>query len=253
MATFEQQLFLDELSKQTRNVLSSRHGLWIENLSRWFDIIDSDLAAHKAVKALESSVDFDTWHNVLRAAIETKKSSHIRFPRDRSQSLGIRLRMFRAIVEDEFELFSFSLHFLGVHSEQDIVTAMSQDIFLPMVEDLNKYLTEYFEAPDKLIPAADRIVRLDHNSADYKDIINAAEEFRRELIKTNVVLEDKDRVVAEVSAGIELLKAPSVNTDALKATLVKGAKYVADKAGEAIIGATAVGLLGLIAHFFGII
>lgn len=260
MATYEQQLFLDELSTETERVLSSRQGLWVESLSRWFDVIDSDMEAREAVGALEEGANFDEWHKEHYDAWRNdheefleKRMAQIRFPRDRRQSLGIRLRLFRAILDGKFDTPSFCLHYLGVYTEQDIVTTMSKEIFSPMVHDLKKYLTEYIESPDKIIPAADRIVPLDHNSVNYMDTIKAAEEFREELSKTNIELEDKGRLVAEVSAGIELLRGPSVNTRALRATLVKGAKYVADKAAGATIAVLAAGLLGMIARLIGLV
>jgi histidinol-phosphate/aromatic aminotransferase/cobyric acid decarboxylase-like protein len=83
-----------------------------------------------------------------------------------------------------------------------------------MASELRRYLeSRVGEVSTDAIPAADRIVRLDHNSDPYIRVIEALAEFKKALQQTNLYDEpdEKERTIAEVTATQELLKPNRVN------------------------------------------
>jgi len=103
------------------------------------------------------------------------------------------------------------------------------------------------------VPAADRIVTLGHNQQ--ADIEAAADEVIAELSKENSIGGDtslRERFLAELSAGRELVRAPSVRAYLLYDTLVRVLGMLIERYKDQAIAEAAKKLLGLlIEHIFG--
>ncbi len=80
--------------------------------------------------------------------------------------------------------------------------------------------SEHNDEPE-LAPASDRLVTLDHNSAEYKRAITTLDEATNEIRKTNIETNyEKDQVVIELSLGRQLLTNAKVRIGAAVALLL---------------------------------
>jgi hypothetical protein len=89
------------------------------------------------------------------------------------------------------------------------------------------------------IPAADRTVSLGHNSPQQKQVLEKIDELIAAVEQTNEFpgdSDDKDLVVAELSAGRRLLQAANVRIAALRETLQPAIRFIMEKAAGSIIG-----------------
>lgn len=88
------------------------------------------------------------------------------------------------------------------------------------------------------IPAADRIVELDHNSSIYQEALARVDELETVVGKANDYPDplDKDRHLAEIGAGKSLLKASRVKFSAIMAVLLPVLKYLARKFADNAVG-----------------
>ena len=112
------------------------------------------------------------------------------------------------------------------------------------------------KASAEIIPASDRIVRLDHNSAPVVEILDAAADLQQKIRMGNDIgdLTHDEAVAAagEVSQLEQAMKADFVRPDVLVGFAKKTLKWVGEKAAGAAVGKAALALLVMIAAFFGI-
>jgi hypothetical protein len=103
----------------------------------------------------------------------------------------------------------------------------------------------------KAIPAADRTVSIGHNSPEQKQVLEKIDELVAAVEKTNDFpgdSEDKELVVAELSAGRRLLQAANVRVAAVRETLQPALKWILEKGAGAAIGKLAGDLLEYLVH-----
>ena len=88
------------------------------------------------------------------------------------------------------------------------------------------------------IPAADRIVALNHNSQAYSQTMDELEKLIQSVRQINDYpdQEDKEQKIAELSAGQRLLSATRVRVGAVTATLEPALRWFIDKFSGAIVG-----------------
>jgi hypothetical protein len=89
-----------------------------------------------------------------------------------------------------------------------------------MAHELRRRFEAELNEP-KEVPASDRIVTLNHNSPDYQHLMSALGTLEEALRGTNDYpdAEERERVVAEVSAGRRLLQSVKVRAVAIAAVL----------------------------------
>jgi hypothetical protein len=106
------------------------------------------------------------------------------------------------------------------------------------------------------IPASDRIVRFDDNSATRDEIIgqleNISEELRGHNDEDGKLTEVRERIQTELRAGRELLKSTTVRARALWAVLGTALTFIASEFAGGIIGELAVNLLTLLRPLLGL-
>jgi hypothetical protein len=107
-------------------------------------------------------------------------------------------------------------------------------------------------------PASDRVVRIDHNSAGYRETEEALDTLEHDLKSTNDFPgepEEKDQFVAEVSAARRLLQAARVRIAALaellKPLLVQFVAKVKDNVIATLAAAAGAAILAWLGHIFG--
>jgi hypothetical protein len=90
----------------------------------------------------------------------------------------------------------------------------------------------------RLIPASDRVVALSHNNPLYLEMIAAIERVEIAIRETNDLPEpiDRERTLAELDAGLMLLRAPSVRVSAVRAMLIPTLRFIVTCAGSVALG-----------------
>lgn len=95
------------------------------------------------------------------------------------------------------------------------------------------------------VPASDRIVTLDDNSAIYKETISSLEQLTQDASKNNEFAnlfanpEDKVRTLSEINSGVQLLKNIRVRPAVVYELLVNTLKWITKKLPDATLGALA--------------
>jgi len=106
-----------------------------------------------------------------------------------------------------------------------------------------------------VVPASDRIVRLDHNDPDLGRAINDAKHLTRQLREGNDVGNLSAEAVAvavqEVAQIAMSLEAPAVRMPAFQERTVSTLSWIGKEAAGALVGAAALGLLALLASLLG--
>jgi hypothetical protein len=106
------------------------------------------------------------------------------------------------------------------------------------------------------IPASDRIVSVDHNSTEVQEIKAAVDELVRKIRFGNDLgdLSEEEAIVAanEVYRIGTFFDDNIVRQNTVMTTAKITLAWISDKAGGAIVGILAIGLLSMLASFFGI-
>lgn len=107
------------------------------------------------------------------------------------------------------------------------------------------------------VPASDRIVTLDDNSAVYKETLSSLEQLTQDASKSNEFAnlfanpDDKVRTLSEINSGIQLLKIARVRLTAVYELLVNPLKWITKKLPDAALGALASKVLDGLAKLLG--
>jgi hypothetical protein len=104
-----------------------------------------------------------------------------------------------------------------------------------------------------VIPASDRLVSLSHN--EFKEIDEPTGALLEELERDNGIPDQpglKERIVGQIRAGRELLKAGEFVMSTFKATMIAGLEELKSRYVDHAISAAAGALLTLILHILGI-
>jgi len=94
----------------------------------------------------------------------------------------------------------------------------------------------------KSIPAADRIVSLGHNSREQKQGIEKVDAVIEAVTQANdldIESDEKEQILAELSAARRLLEASKVRLSALAANLQPSLRWIIEKAAGSIVGKVA--------------
>ena len=104
------------------------------------------------------------------------------------------------------------------------------------------------------VPASNRAVSLNHNSAQYKETMEALDKVEESVRGSNEYNDDEDKKLrlAEMGAGKELLKSTSVRPAAVRAVLAGTLIYLAEKFANAPIGEAALLAWNLVKSLIGL-
>ena len=95
------------------------------------------------------------------------------------------------------------------------------------------------------IPASDRTVSLGHNSPERTQALEKIDELVEAVKQANDLPgtpEEKEQLVAELSAGRKLLEASTIRLAALRATMQPALRWILEKAAGTIVGKIAGGV-----------
>ena len=108
-------------------------------------------------------------------------------------------------------------------------------------------------APQVEVPASDRLVSLSHNQ--FKEIDEPTGTLLEELDRDNGIPDYpglKERLVGQIRAGRELLRAGEFQLDMFRSTMVAGLAEIKERYGDHVIGAAASAILTVILHVLGL-
>jgi hypothetical protein len=113
-------------------------------------------------------------------------------------------------------------------------------------------LTHYPENPGGTVVVHNHIV-INIQTANFKQFTTQLDELIAELHRSNEFsVEVREKLLAEIKAGKEIISAPKPDKNYIELLLTKPLKYLADKAGSAIISKLAGGLLDLLGKITGL-
>lgn len=100
------------------------------------------------------------------------------------------------------------------------------------------------------------VVQVNQDAAQVQEISEKLEALEKAVRETNEFgdnsPEDRARIVAELAAGRELIKAPKVRLSAVKTVIMQCLGWLAKHFAEAAIGVLATALMALVAAYFGV-
>jgi hypothetical protein len=208
----------------------------------------------------EASIRDSYWHSVQKYLTDKTHSTFVRWSEETKdypaelravslEAVALDLRGFtRRIVEhaistdrrlrgqgfpERVEPYNASGLHSNINAEIERLRA-AYELLLP-----NADTPEEAESP-RAVPASDRVVRLDHNSAAYLEADAELTEAIAALRANNAYRasdpEDYEQRLAELEGGQRLLKAPQTRLDAITAVLVRSLQWLAVKLADTVVG-----------------
>jgi hypothetical protein len=216
----------------TDEVARARPQFMADHVDNWFALIDETPMVRDVVKTLETSVGFDRYEfiNRLKASDSItlpppppgRPRGPLVWPADRDKRLGLQLEVFREISKRHLSVVDFGKKFIEGADDKEAGKLAIEQVFSPMARDLRRRLEAGLgDREDLTIPASDRLVKLDHNSAAYTEAMDALAGLEEALRGTNDFgdVEEKEQRVAEVSAARRVLQAVRVRVEPLVSLL----------------------------------
>jgi hypothetical protein len=214
-------------------------------MRQWFNLFeDAPPAIADRVAWLRTLAPWgDVEAKVLSGPTGMVGSGTMSWPDDREERLSGQLNLFAQFASGNVtaEDFAFDYYFSGNNNINDTLHELTGHLFQPFASELRKYLVRNIDQPvptgDEItVPASDRLVSIDHNSAPYKEFEIVLAEVEKELAASNIVSpEDRERIGAELKAGKALLDASTVRVGALSAVLLAALTWlVLQVAGSAV-------------------
>ena len=250
--------FEEDYQDRLSDVLRSDHRSFAVRLRDWLSLLDNSPESSAVVLELEQGIDFEAWFEQAQTTQGSMVGSgRLNWDADRTKRLGQTLGLVRHLSSQEDAALQFAMGFMYAGNNlNDNVHKVVEQIVEPFGRDLWKHIvrkSRQATAPTP-VPAADRLVTLDHNSADYQELISRINQVAREARNLNslAIEPEFERIEAEIGAGRRLLEAARARVEAVRVVLVPALKWVAAKAGEHAIGLAVTALLVLIASIFGI-
>jgi hypothetical protein len=239
----------------TYEVTRARHQFLPDHLRNWFEVIDETPSVHRVVEQLQGGLDLPAWLQQNRATpgLMGLGNASMQWPESRDKRLGMQLLLFRAAARGEIDISQMGFHFTYAGSNiNDNARAFIEQVFAPMARDFRRYLEQQVGSSG-VVPASDRVVRLDHNSSAYQDAMQALETLERVLQEANDYddPEDKDQRVSEVSATRRLLGSTRVRLAGIVAVVGPTLHYLGKKFIDSAIGKAAGATLDRLINLLG--
>jgi hypothetical protein len=248
--------FRAEYDDETDMVVRSGAGTVPERLKSWFQTLDTAPDVWEIVQELQDkSEDFGDWYNKCRKR-DKKGAATLLWPNGEEERLGMELLFFRAAADGKVDIGQAGYLFISApfRNLDESTRRFVKEVFSPFARELRAYLERRLanlltddggraralldENTDQSVPASDRVVRLDHNSPEYIQVMNALDELESGLKGKNDYedMELRDQHVAEVSAGRRLLQAIRVRSKAIVGVLAGVLGYVSLKFADTALG-----------------
>jgi hypothetical protein len=217
----------------TSEVERARHQFVAEHMANWFRILDGTSFVNRVIERLQSGLEFaDFLKRSTATGSSMAGSGTFLWPEDQDQRLGMKLLLFREIAVGRIETWQLGHNFAYSGNDlDDNSSAIIRQIFMPMSRELRRYLESEVGnmRHDMDVPASDRTVRLDHNSPEYRNALEALDALEKALRGDNAFpnAEEKEQRIAEISATQRLLQTIRVSVRKIVAVGVTTASALA--------------------------
>jgi hypothetical protein len=237
----------DEL---TQEVLLAANSFVAERLQEWFAHLDGESEAAAAIEKLQAGQNFSQWF-AMQGRRPQPGAPKLEWPSENEKRLGMQLLMFRSMARGDVNAGLLGKMYIPGSGQNinDNSRAFIEQVFRPMSRALIRYLRLIGEAKaEKVAPAADRVVSLDHNSKAFIDALAAADHVEKALSEANDFAdsEEKEQRIAEVSAVRRLLKAIRVRVEPIIAILKPLAEQAKTKLKDTVVGMAVSKFLALL-------
>jgi hypothetical protein len=238
----------DEL---TQEVLRSNVQFLTDHLANWFRTLDTTSEVAPIIQNLQSGIDFEPWKKELEVSIKLNRG--LTWPKEPEKRLATQLLLFRSAAEggNGEVIAGYGWSFIPSRdtSINNSARRFIDQVFRPMAAELRRYL----ERQMTTVPAADRVVPLDHNSPSYREVVDDLERLENALRSSNEYSDEteKGQRIAEVSAARRLLDAAQVRVEALVALLRPVIVQFTTKVKDNLITAAALAVSGGIIAWLG--
>lgn len=253
--------FFTQFDLLTNRVIDSRQQDFSRNLRSWLACIDSAPAPIGTETARLSALQ--SWEEIERDVIQPPGSmvgsGQLNWPDREDLRLAGQLVLFRRLASGELDAmdFSFDYYFSGDNNITRTIQDMADRLFRPLSEDLRLRFGHILDSnelvEDDRVPAANRFVRLNHNSLAYLEAMEKITSLEEALRASNAIEpEEKATLQAEIQSGKVLLSAPRTRVGAVKAVLVSPLTWIAAAFASGALGELAGIALHAIAALLGI-
>ncbi len=252
--------FFSQFDQLTSRVTGSRQQDFAGNLRRWLTCMDSAPAPIGVEFARLSAMQ--NWEGVQSDVMQPQLGlgpGQLNWPDDDDLRLAGQISLFRRLASGELDATNFAHDYFssGGISIARTIQEMSDQLFRPLSEDLRLKFDELVEAAEAEgeggVPAADRMVALDHNSRAYKDAVRQIEAVEEGLRTNNKIApDDKARLQAEIESGKRLLAAPKTRVDAVRVVLLGALGWIAMTFASGALGELADSALHAVAALLGL-
>lgn len=211
----------DEL---TQEVLLAMNAFVPERLQEWFAHLHGEPEVAAAIEKLQVGQNFSHWF-AMQGRSPQPGAPKLQWPGENDTRLGMQLLLFQSMARGDINAGMLGKIYIPGSGKNinDNARAFIDQVFRPMTKELIRYLRRVGEAKaEEPVPAADRVVSLDHNSKQYVDAMDAAGDLEKTIREANDFADsnEKEQRIAEVSAVRRLLQAVRVRVEAI-VTLLK--------------------------------
>jgi hypothetical protein len=239
--------FFAEFDEKADRLLDSRHQDFAAAAGRFLSLLeDAPEGIAGEVLRLKGLFSIERVRNeVLVHAKVVANPARINWPYQLDASLGGRLNLLVSLSKDSdaASRFAHKYFYSGTNDVSLAVRQIQSAIVEPFVFDLRHHLLSRgagIALPGR-IPASDRTVLLSHNSLAHVHAASAIAEVAEKLRQTNLGdPEEKERVVAELNAGLQLLKAAKLRISAFAGLVVGALSWVTIRFAETAVGQAAI-------------
>jgi hypothetical protein len=217
----------DDLVTDVSNALPGDFPL---HLIRWFGNIEEYAPAAVIVKGLEGPIDPVSWlERAQREATSGIGTTSLPWSTDSSELLGQQLGLCRLLSRRDLDPQNLVVNYMysssARHNAENSVRTLVQQVFRPLARDLRRRLWREIQDAQLdetlAIPAADRVVRIDHNSAAYQDALAKLDSVSEALRGANLPdPELKAQLTTELAVGRSLFESPRVRLAAVRIVLI---------------------------------
>ena len=217
---------IDEFDEITSEVARSSNQFYASNLRRWFSFLDGDPDVSLIVKRLEGVLHYEDWKEKGLKQEHGAGSGYIHLPEQTEGRLAAYIGLFRSLTVTDDAPWQFAHEYVSTDTHfEDMVRDLTDQLFDPFSTALRRYLRrELSSAAD---PQNDRTVVTENNDA-WQAAIKALEDLRTQIQNANEPdPETRAQLVAELSAGLELMKGGRMRVRALFETAGRALTHTA--------------------------
>lgn len=253
--------FFSQFDQLTGRVTGSRQQDFARNLRSWLTSIDSAPAPIGDEAARLSALQ--SWDDVQRDVMRPPRgmagSGQLNWADDDDLRPAGQIALFRRLASEELDAmnFAFDYFFTGDNNITRTIQEVSDQLFRPLSEDLRLRFEAIADAAEEAdeggIPAADRVVTLDHNSQGYNEALGKIEFVEEALRASNAIPPDEKAMLqAEIASGKAILAAPRSRLAAIKEVLINPLTWLAVTFASGLLGELAGSALHAVAALIGI-